>query len=513
MRQRVLIFSFALLIPLSFAFAQKLPPLAWEQFFGGNGIERGRALIQTFDGGLAIVGSTASINWGVDNTFTDIFLIKLDKEGNYQWHRTFGGTESDNVNNILQTPDSGFVLVGDTYSKDGDVTGNHGGLDAWIIRLDKDGSLLWQKCLGGSKRESFSKVVQDTKGNFIAIGSAESGNGDVIGHRGKADIWIVKINPFGNIVWKNCYGGTEVDGISYLGDTVHGSALVYCDEGITFASSTKSSNVDVESRENDTSQFDLWLVRLSDAGMIEWERTLGTNWHEIPHDIVRARDSGYAIAGEFFGPDSTGYILDHGMIVKTDASGALRWQQLYGDPLNEDGFYSIAETDIGFLAGGYGGTGAAFKIDDGWVCMIDDSGTVTDQRLIGSGKRDRILGVTPLSNGGFAFAGYSDKATIDLWVGAFAFPASVQTSSYSGFEAYPNPASDLVNIRYTLESNTSVRMELANVQGTIVYSNTSYHPAGIYEDRIPVSSLPAGPYLLRLSTGRNVYSSSVLVVK
>jgi len=183
-----------------------------------------------------------------------------------------------------------------------------------------------------------------------------------------------------------------------------------------------------------------------------------------------------------------------------------------GLPPDNDGFYSIIETNEGLIAAGYASVGLLGKFDEGWLCILNDSGVfVTDTSIGVVNKGHRIRSLTGLSGGGFGLTGYSERNTFDIWVSKFAFQASVSPTSLSSFSVYPNPASDQLRISYQLESFTMVQIELVDILGNIVYVAEESHPSGYYEDILPVSTFTAGPYLLRFKSGSNVVSKPVLI--
>src|SRR6266536_2308820 len=119
-----------------------------------------------------------------------------------EWQKSFGGSDDDEPYSIQLTSDGGSIAAGFSYSHDGDVTGNPSGVDFWIVRLDAAGNLLWQKALGGSDDDYGSAVQQTTDGGFIVGGYSESNNGDVSGNHGGYDFWIVKLSADGNLLWQ-----------------------------------------------------------------------------------------------------------------------------------------------------------------------------------------------------------------------------------------------------------------------------------------------------------------------
>ncbi|WP_321279158.1 hypothetical protein [Marinifilum fragile] len=162
-----------------------------------------RNIIKTSDGGyIGIVNSQ------------DFDIIKFDSEFNTVWNKIYGGSDGDYVESIIQTNDGGYVVIGGTKSNDGEVTINHGGYDIWICRLDTEGNLVWERSYGGSEGEGVSKensLMQTNDGGYIFIGHTESNNGDISLNHGGYDAWLVKINSIGDIEFEKTYGGSEND--------------------------------------------------------------------------------------------------------------------------------------------------------------------------------------------------------------------------------------------------------------------------------------------------------------
>lgn len=163
------------------------------------------SLIKTSDGGYIGIGISFS---------EDYDIVKLDSEFNTVWNRIYGGSEGDYVQSIIQTNDGGYLVIGGTKSNDGDVTTNHGGYDIWICRLDTEGNLVWERSYGGSEGEGVNKensLMKTSDGGYIFIGYTESNNGDISLNHGGYDAWLVKINSIGDIEFEKTYGGSEDD--------------------------------------------------------------------------------------------------------------------------------------------------------------------------------------------------------------------------------------------------------------------------------------------------------------
>ena len=183
---------------------------------------------QTTDGGYIIAGMSNSTNGDVSGNHgnPDYWLVKLDTNGNLQWQKSYGGSAADAASSVRQTSDGGYIIAGQSESNDGDVSGNHGYIDYWIVKTDSNGNLQWQKSFGGSGEDSAYYIEQSNDSGYIIVGSTESYNGDVTGfHGGYEDYWIVKTDNNGILQWEKCLGGSDSDIASSIQQTLDSGTL------------------------------------------------------------------------------------------------------------------------------------------------------------------------------------------------------------------------------------------------------------------------------------------------
>jgi len=173
--------------------------LEWQSYLGGYCRDYVSSIRQTGDSGYIAAGSTqsedlAGYHWNYDaDYYLDGMAVKLDATGVTEWQRCLGGYDNDGFSSVDRTFDGEYVLAGYTDSNDGDVSGNHGNGDGWVVKLDPDGEIAWQQCIGGSSYDRASSVRQTSDGGYIIAGSTESNDGDVNGNHGGLDIWVVKL--------------------------------------------------------------------------------------------------------------------------------------------------------------------------------------------------------------------------------------------------------------------------------------------------------------------------------
>lgn len=198
-----------------FGYSQQLAPfMEWKKCLGGSGNDIGNAIVKTIDGGFVIAGSSQSNNGDVSGHHgsadsLDAWLVKISPTGDIQWQRSFGGSGTDVFETVIALSDGSYICYGSTSSNDGDVSGNHGKTDIWVVKVSSSGQLVWQKCYGGANEEFTGNMRQHSDGSFYFIATTASSDGDVIGiNNGPIhDIWVVRLAADGAITYQRCIGG------------------------------------------------------------------------------------------------------------------------------------------------------------------------------------------------------------------------------------------------------------------------------------------------------------------
>jgi len=185
--------------------------IVWQKHLGGSKSDVAYSITHT-DRGYAVAGRAGALTADdgdvKDNRgYRDYWIVNLSSSGNLIWQRRLGGSKDEHAQEVQQTTDGGYVVAGYSYSNDAHVKGNHGGFDYWVVKLNQSGLIEWQKCLGGSKWEFAHSIQQTTDGGYIVAGNTDSNDGDVSGHHGDYDLWVVKLNPLGKLLWQRCMGG------------------------------------------------------------------------------------------------------------------------------------------------------------------------------------------------------------------------------------------------------------------------------------------------------------------
>jgi hypothetical protein len=276
--------------------------IAWLKTYGGSQNDYAYTIIQTNDGGYMIAGNSnsndnqVSINKGL----LDGWVVKLDALGTIEWEKTFGGTNIEYINSILQTTDNGYIFVGHTYSNDGDVTQNQGNCDAWIVKLNPNGIIEWQKTYGGNEVDFLYAIQQTPDGGYISCGQTESSNGDLSINRGISDAWVLKLNSIGNITWNSTYGGSSDDSLASIIQTPNGDYIM--------SGATNSNDIDITTNNGES---DGWIVKISSIGNLIWQKTLGGSALDGINAMVKTTDNGFSCIGYAFSNNGD-VTLNHG---------------------------------------------------------------------------------------------------------------------------------------------------------------------------------------------------------
>ncbi|MFB6258122.1 MAG: T9SS type A sorting domain-containing protein, partial [Flavobacteriales bacterium] len=185
-----------------------------------------------------------------NNGMSDFWVLKLDTSGNMLWDSSFGGSDAEYKPKVHPTG-GGYILAGDARSSDGDLSGNKGKEDIWVVKLDDTGSLQWEKNYGGSDGDIARSVDTTSGGGFVVAGESGSEDGDLSGNNGEYDYWVLKLDGQGNLEWEENYGGSGHDAATSIAQTPDG--------GYILTGRSYSSDGDVSGNNGNT---DAWVVKL-----------------------------------------------------------------------------------------------------------------------------------------------------------------------------------------------------------------------------------------------------------
>lgn len=348
----------------------------WTKVFSELGIELGKCVRQTSDGGFLLVGSTAS-----SGALTDIFMVKTDGSGNEQWRKTFGGTGAEIAHSLQLTSDNNYIFTGFTTSF-GSTSA-----DILVIKTDGNGNPIWQRTYGGVQADIGYAIQQLPNGDFIIAGDSESYGATSF------DIFLLQIDANGNELWSKTIGGNDLD---FSNSVVHNG-----DDRFIIAGETHSlgaGNGDallLETTGNPTSnQEDKVLTK-----------TLGGAASDTGYSITQSGDDGYVFCGatQSFGSGDTDVYL-----VKSDQQGNEIWSQTFGAAGTQEYCRSVTSTsDGGYILAGY--TIRSGTDHDYFAIKTDADGNDVWIKIIGGDNIDQVYDVQQTSDGGYILIGGTES--------------------------------------------------------------------------------------------------------
>ncbi len=276
--------------------------IQWEKSFGFPGIDRAFSVVQTKDKGYFITGFldvTASGGEGNDlvsensksakgikHGVGEFWGIKLDSSGNKEWRRFFGGTNNDRSYDVIQTEDNGFLMIGSSESVDFDITDSKGSYDFWVLKVNSEGTKLWQKSYGGSEIDVGYAIASTGDGKFIIVGDSRSNDKDITNPKGNADLWMIQIDSNGNLLWQKSLGGTAFDTGRGIHKTLNGDFVI--------TGNTRSNDLDLKINRG---QSDLWNLIIDTTGNIKWQSSLGGSEAEYGESCIETSDKKIVVVG------------------------------------------------------------------------------------------------------------------------------------------------------------------------------------------------------------------------
>jgi arginine repressor len=251
--------------------------IQWSKIIGGYAY----SIIQSSDGGYVVAGGAPSFeSFEAGGRYNlDMYVVKLDSSGNVQWTKTIGGSAEDLAESIIRSSDGGYVVAGWTESFGSESSGSGEDIgDIFIVKLDSSGNVQWAKTIGGASEDRANSIIQSSDGGYVVAGwTASFGAGYV-------DIFIVKLDSSGNVVWTKTIGGSS-DDRAY-------SITQSSDGGYAVAGFTTSFGAGKE---------DMYVVKLDSSGNVQWAKTIGrSSWDyasSSASSIIQSSDGGYVIAG------------------------------------------------------------------------------------------------------------------------------------------------------------------------------------------------------------------------
>ena len=498
--------------------------LVWEKCFGGDSEDRlnnsgvGHSnVIKTFDGNFVIAGNSYSSNGDLTGNHgaRDYWIIKFDGSGNLLWQKNYGGSDNDQANKVIETTDHGYLVVGDTFSADGDVTQYKGGTDVWVLKLDSDGSIQWKKTYGGTGFDVGTSACQD--GNFYVItGVTTSNDMDVSGNHSApyTDVWTFKIDLTGNLIWQKCLGGSNYDSSVDIIKTPENDYVV--------CGTTSSTNGDVQSNTHSiNSQTETWIIKLDSSGNKLFEKCYGGTSQEYGCGLINDTDGNYVILstsasidGDVTGHHGNTSDQDYWVTKINKINGSIIWQKSLGGSSEEKAGDIALASNGDYLINGlsYSSDGDITALNSGgidyWFVRLTPSATVAWEYTLGTWRDEWGISIVESNPGCYIVTGNGSGKFItghggfDYWTAKVCDPAlNVATVDIaeSGFTVFPNPMVDFTTVKFNRQVN-NYKIDIYDIYG---HNLQSLQGISGYETRIDKGQMSSGFYFFKITDDDN----------
>ncbi len=516
--------QFYLLFCLSFVFTNAKAQTNYFKTFGGVNAEKAWGLCKNSDNGFAITGETNSFG----TTGKDVYVIRLNAQGDTLWTKRYGGSNEETGESISQTYDGGFIITGETKSA------GAGAKDIYLLKTDSNGFIEWSKTIGGTADEIAYSVIQTSDSGFAALGYTESaGMG--------GDIYLIKTNAYGTILWTKTFGGLQYEGGYSLIETL--------DSGFVFTGVTQSfgaGSYDVFLIKTDAlgnmiwnktyggsnddwgycvsstldhgyiisghtysfgqGDYDILLLKTDSIGNLQWSKTYGNTGEDIGWFVVQNNDNTYTITGNTETPG-----IDHhgALLIKTDANGNQLWNKNFGKSnpsttINSDVAVAIVKTTDGYAIAGNTTSFGAGSYDMLFI-KTDTSGNgscVDSSLLLNTGTPVLLTGTAlySLSSVGAVSTLNSSSATNTVVTDVCGLLGI--TSPYfdaNNITLFPNPATSFLQVSVQLLNKNSSAIQICDVAGNVLLEIKN-------QNTIDVSALSKGFYVVKIKEGDNYFT-------
>lgn len=508
---RYLTSTFLFLIYSALA-AQSAPSIEWQKALGGTHGESANAVQQTSDGGYIVAGNSMSNDGDVTGNHGggDYWIVKLNPAGGIQWQKTLGGSNVDDAQSIRQTTDGGYIIAGSSNSGDGDISGNHGNYDYWIVKLDSNGNMQWQKSLGGSSMDMAQSIQQTSEGGYIVAGSSSSNDGDVSGNHGGGDYWIVKLDINGNIQWQKSLGGSSSEQVNSVQQTFDGGYII--------AGTTVSTDGDITVSYGNN---DFWVVKLDSGGNMQWQKTLGNIGDNIGYYAQQTFDGGYIAVGTSFNSSNLESGLPDYWVIKLSNNGTIEWDKYFGGSFHDNAITIRQTPEWDYIVAGWTASNNGQVTNhhgnlDYWIIKLDSSGNLKWEKTLGGPDFDYLTALELTADNGYIVSGSTGSTSgdvtghhgmIDAWIvklnpEQLGIPENQQRHKPN---LYPNPAKEFFYLDHLPREST---ISITDMSGRKLFSQ-KYNEEKI---KISTSAFMEGLYMVQVKNREEIILTKKITI-
>jgi len=454
------------------------PDTLWFRNFGGAYSDEGWQVQETVDGRLIVVGSGMSGNFGN----WDIYLIKTDSDGNMLWTRTFGGPNTDRGNAIRQTPDGGYIVAGWKRSS------AQGGAEICLIKTNSYGDLLWTRTYSDYQNQEAGSIELTPDGGYVIAGWMT--NMPIY-----EDIFIMKTDSLGNIIWRKNYGGHDSEKAWSVKNTSDGGFVI-------------AGWSDIFPRGSD-----IYVIKTDQNGDTVWTRVYGTMYDDLATSILETPDHRYIVGG-CVGADSyerRAALLFLGENGDSLATAILPYTEIHSVEMTSDSGLIISGSTLDTLS-------TAF------IAKTDMNGQEIWAKIFAPGSSVSCYAYSAIQtlDSGYVFTGSTQAYPEDVVLAKMAREQtgiddqqhSVLPERIALFQNYPNPFNPATTIRYELPEFAEVTIEIYDILGRKVATLVSGpQQAGPHRVVWDGGEYPSGIYFYRLKTNDFVETKKMLLLK
>jgi len=461
-------------------FAQNPGDIVWDKLFGGEDYDEANSVVNTETGDFIVAGYTQSYGLG---RWGNAYLFKADSDGDSVWTRNFGWDGIDVFADLVKSSDGKFVATGLT-----DTPNDFENI--YLVKVDIDGNLIWEKNFGGSQKDVALSLTNADDGGLVITGVTKSFS------VGEEDLFIFKTSVDGDSLWFKTYGTTGNDGGYGIAKSSDGGYII-------------------------TGQYnwsDLWLLKTDALGDTVWTKVFGGTNYDEGISVIETEDKGFIISGSTssFGAGE----LDV-YVVKTDSLGNFEWQKTYGGTGYDEG-RRILIRDNGYLVMGNTDSGISGEFNY-FIIWTNETGDTVQTRTYGDAGEDRCYDVINVGQEYFLIAGsdfnsttLNDASLLLIESGNSTSVVSPEplVSEYSLSDAYPNPFNPSTNIQYKIGSTGFVTLKVYNILGNEVATLVNeVKSAGTHKINFDATRLSSGIYFYSLFVNNFNATKKMILLK
>ncbi len=421
--------------------------------------QEGQDVMATSDGGYLIAGYTQNS----DPSDCDVHIIKTDGNGNKLSSQTYGGIRPDFPYHMIATIDGNFFLIGYSQSYGG------GDADIFLMKVDQNGNLIWQKTYGGFGNDFGQDIIAVADGNYVIVGWSNSG-------ASSNDANIIKIDPAGNVIWNRMLGGVSDD---------YGHSIKQCADGLIILGHTM-----------EVGNGDAYLIKTDNDGIYQWHKTIGGAGYDEGSYINVNGDGSFT----FIVRDSSNAGMDIDLrITKTDAGGNVIWSKAYGGDKKDTPKMIQPTSDGGYIIGAISRSFGWIN-PDMWILKCDGGGDTTWTRHYGGVNNEHCYVVREQPDGSYIAIGKTasfgpDMDAIFLKLnpnGTMAVGVEENKTLANNIRVYPNPSNGTIKIE--MPDMKATKITVTNSLGQDIYKREVENLESI---DLGLSDKKAGVYFIK----------------